>query len=104
MNNKQTYRVLIVAAVIVCVAAAVVFFSSSASAESAAGDFSNLRVFSYPSGYTGFFDPDTGLIYVYDTDLHTCHTVRRLVKPGEPIKRVRDNNPETIIRNLPETK
>lgn len=51
---------------------------------------SRLKLFAYPSGFTGIFDPATGMIYVYDTDLHECHSVRKLVTLGDPMLQVND--------------
>ena len=50
---------------------------------------SRLTVFTYPSGTTGFFDPDTGRLYVYDMNLATCISVREIGTLGDPLRPVR---------------
>lgn len=52
-----------------------------------AADWSRLKVVSYPNGGTGFFDPDTGTIYVYNSDLTRCYLVRKLGTLGQPMFR-----------------
>jgi hypothetical protein len=51
---------------------------------------SRLTALSYPSGVTGFFDPDTGKVYLYDINLEYCHAIREITKLGEPMRRVRN--------------
>ena len=53
-------------------------------------DWSHLKVVTYPSGTTGFFDPDTGKLYLYDVDLVQCFMVRELTALGAPLRRIRD--------------
>ena len=48
-------------------------------------DWSRLKVVGYPNG-TGFFDPDTGKMYVYDDRLMGCFITRQLVTLGEPMQ------------------
>jgi hypothetical protein len=50
-------------------------------------DWSRLKVVSYPNGGTGFFDPDTGTIYVYDSDLVRCYLIRKIGNLGAPLRR-----------------
>ena len=52
-------------------------------------DWSRLTVLSYASGVTGFFDPDTGKLYLYDMNLEQCHAIREITKLGEPMRRLR---------------
>ena len=52
-------------------------------------DWSHLTVLSYPSGVTGFFDPGTGKLYLYDVNLEQCHAIREITKLGEPMRRLR---------------
>ena len=46
-----------------------------------------LKFFAYPNGGTGIFDPLTGVIYVYDSDLNRCYLTKRLQTLGEPMQR-----------------
>lgn len=48
-------------------------------------DWSRLRIVSYASGLTGFFDPDTGNYYLYDSDMKKCFAARRLTELGKPM-------------------
>ena len=50
-------------------------------------DWSRLKVVSYPNGGTGFFDPDTGTIYVYDSGLARCYLIRKIGNLGAPMLR-----------------
>lgn len=50
-------------------------------------DWSGLKVVSYPNGGTGFFDPATGTIYVYDSDLSRCYLIRKMGALGQPMRR-----------------
>ena len=52
-----------------------------------AKDWSRLKVVSYPNGGTGFFDSDTGTIYVYDADLTRCYLIRQIGNLGQPLRR-----------------
>ena len=52
-------------------------------------DRSRLAIFSYPSGTTGVFDPDTGRLYVYDLNLVNCLSIREIGNLGEPWKAIR---------------
>ena len=54
--------------------------------QAAAPDWSRLKVVSYPNGGTGFFDPDSGTIYVYDADLARCYLVRKIGSLGAPLR------------------
>ena len=50
-------------------------------------DWSRLKIFTYASGVTGLFDPATGRLYLYDSDLRNCYQVRQLTALGEPMER-----------------
>ncbi|MEO6035986.1 MAG: hypothetical protein ABIQ35_12090 [Verrucomicrobiota bacterium] len=50
-------------------------------------DWSRLKVIAYPNGGTGFFDPDTATIYVYDSDLSRCYLIRKIGTLGQPMFR-----------------
>lgn len=50
-------------------------------------DWSRLKVVAYPNGGTGFFDPDTATIYVYDSDLARCYLIRKMGTLGQPMFR-----------------
>jgi hypothetical protein len=54
-------------------------------AETPKTDWSRLKIVTYPSGITGFFDPDTGRLYVYDGKLERCAFVRELKTLGQPL-------------------
>ena len=46
-------------------------------------------VFTFPSGMTGFFDADDGMIYVYDPTLSQCVMVRKITRLGEAMKKIK---------------
>ena len=48
-------------------------------------DWSRLKSVADPSGSTGFFDPDTGRLYVYGVNLDRCTFVRELKTLGQPM-------------------
>ena len=48
-------------------------------------DWSRLKLTTYPGGATGFFDPATGKLYLYDADLKKCYLTRQLTTLGEPL-------------------
>ncbi len=56
-------------------------------AEAQKTDWSRLKIYSYPAGTTGFFDPDAGTLYVYDINLERCLFVRELKTLGQPLIR-----------------
>jgi hypothetical protein len=49
-------------------------------------DWSRLRIFTYPTGGTGIFDPATGKFYMYDSDLRNCYYVRELTVLGRQMR------------------
>jgi hypothetical protein len=53
-------------------------------------DWSKLKIVTYSSGLTGFFDPDTGKLYLYDSNLENCFAIRQLTKLGEPMKKLQN--------------
>ncbi len=74
-------------AIALCVGAGV---KTNASPKTAAADpqqpeWARLKLVGYPNGGTGFFDTETGIIYVYDSDLRTCYLIRRLRALGDPM-------------------
>ena len=46
-------------------------------------------VFTYPSGMTGFFDADEGMVYVYDPALTQCVMARKITRLGDPMKKLK---------------
>ena len=55
--------------------------------QAAQPDWSRLKLVAYPNGGTGFFDPDSGTMYVYSSDLTRCYLVRKLNSLGAPMRR-----------------
>ena len=53
-------------------------------------DWSRLKIVTYATGLTGFFDPDTGKLYVYDSNMANCFAIRELVALGEPLKKLKN--------------
>lgn len=52
-------------------------------------DFSNYQVVAYGSGLTGFFDPDSGILFVYDAQIRDCIMIRQLVVPGKRLRKIK---------------
>lgn len=88
--------------VVTCLLAGVVVFVSTAFAQDknkakakaaveaeVDQDWSKLKVVAYSSGLTGFFDPDTGKLYIYDSELNKCF-IRQLTELGEPMKKIKE--------------
>ena len=44
-----------------------------------------VQMVTYPSGVTGFFDPASGRIYLYDVDMKKCFQVRQITTLGQPL-------------------
>jgi hypoxanthine-guanine phosphoribosyltransferase len=81
------------AVLIVCLLVGAGVFVSTVMAQGkvdAKQDWSKLKVVTYASGLTGFFDPDTGKLYVYDANMENCVVVRQLVTLGEPMKKLKN--------------
>lgn len=60
----------------------------SGRAQSSVSFPSTVEVYSYPSGNTGFFYPEQGVIYVYDGNLVNCVGKRQVVKWGSPMLKI----------------
>ncbi|MGD0654772.1 MAG: hypothetical protein ABSA16_10545 [Thermoguttaceae bacterium] len=52
--------------------------------------FGQMQAVPYISGLTGFFDRNTGMMYVYDVNMDKCLFIRQLVKPGEPMRKIQN--------------
>ncbi len=52
--------------------------------------FGSVEPVPYISGMTGFFDRNTGMMYVYDVNMDKCVFIRQLVKPGDPMRKVQN--------------
>jgi len=49
-------------------------------------DWAYIKVISYESGVTGFFDSHTGTMYMYDSNMQNCYAVRQIIKLGDPMR------------------
>ena len=88
MVNRQVLLVVVVLAVAV---AAFAFFGESTGAQQRpVPQFDGVQVITYASGLTGFFQRDTGTLYVYDANWDKCFAVRKLSSLGQPMKDVRN--------------
>jgi hypothetical protein len=87
MVNRQ---VLLVVVVLAAAVAAFAFFGGTTGAQQRPmAQFDRVEVVTYASGLTGFFDRDTGTLYVYDATWDKCIAVRRLNTLGLPMVDVR---------------
>ena len=77
------------AVVLALVLAAFALFHRTAGAQARrAPTFDRVEVVTYASGLTGFFDRDTGALYVYDSKWDKCVAVRKLTALGAPMLEV----------------
>jgi hypothetical protein len=52
--------------------------------------FASVEPVSYISGMTGFFDRNTGMMYVYDVNMEKCVFIRQLGKLGDPMRKIQN--------------
>lgn len=53
----------------------------------AASAWADLKFVAYPNGATGIFDPATGMLYLYDSELNRCYQTRKLRALGDYMQR-----------------
>ena len=84
---KKTIMVAVVAFMLI---GGVVLVSTAApkGKDTIGQDWSNLKIVAYPNGHMGFFDPATGKLYIYNSDLNNCVQTRQLSKLGQPIRKL----------------
>lgn len=87
MLNRRT--LLIVVALAVSLAVFASFNSTTGAQPRLFMKFENVEVVTYASGLTGFFDRETGVLYVYDSQWNKCMSMRRLDKLGSPMVNLR---------------
>lgn len=61
-------------------------FGQYAQGERPQTDYTKLEVLVYPSGLTGFFDHETGRLYIYGSRLDECIMIRQMIKPGRSMR------------------
>lgn len=61
----------------------------------APADLSKVQIVTYSSGLTGFFEPGTGKLYIYDSSLKNCVAIRQLTSLGKPLGSLKDFPGET---------
>ena len=86
--HPRTIATSVFLAALVAALALMPLAALSGAGQEAQPDWSRLKVVAYPSGFTGFFDPDTGRLYIYDADLQRCLTIRQLDRLGSPLEKV----------------
>jgi hypothetical protein len=87
MLDRRALLVVVVLAVSVALFA---FFNRTTGAqERGMTKFARVEVVTYASGLTGFFDRDTGTLYVYDASWDKCMAVRRVNTLGSPMTDLR---------------
>ena len=88
MVNRQ---VLLVVVVLAFAVAAFAFLGETSGAQQRRmAQFDRVEVITYASGLTGFFQRDTGTLYVYDAKWEKCIAVRKLNTLGLPMTDVRN--------------
>jgi hypothetical protein len=90
MTNYRLVVIAFVLGVILSAFAASVFMPSSIAQDNQPQMQPQLEVFTYSTGLTGFYDRNTGLLYLYDTNIEKCTCIRQLVRLGEPMKKLRN--------------
>ena len=53
-------------------------------------NLSRLQVVTYASGLTGFFDPESGKLYIYDSNVENCVVIRQISRLGDPLMKIRN--------------
>jgi len=53
-------------------------------ADSPKYEWAHIKLVGYPNGATGFFDEETGIMYVYDSQMRHCYMMRQLKLLGDP--------------------
>ncbi len=86
---RKTILVAVVACLLVGAAALMSTAVPQGKAETER-DWSQLQIVTYASGLTGFFDPDTGKLYLYDSKLDKCFIIHQLTKLGEPMEKLKN--------------
>jgi hypothetical protein len=74
----------------VCLLIGAAIFVSTALAQGKASpkqDWSGLKIVVYENDVTGFFDPASGKMYFYDSNMN-CKQVRQLEELGRPLKQI----------------
>ena len=89
MWTRTTTVSVLIGALIVTLAL-VPFLGTSTAAEQAEPDWSRLKIVAYSSGMTGFFDPQSGKLYIYDANVEQCFIIRQLDELGKPMKRIKN--------------
>ena len=86
-------KVTLLAAMVSCLVTFAVVFSSKAFAQAKPAvttDWSKIQVVTYASGLTGFFDPNSGKLYIYDSNWDKCFCIRQLTQLGEPMQKLKN--------------
>lgn len=85
---KRAVLASLLIGVLITVLALAPFAATRGAGQESQPDWSRLKIVTYPSGLTGFFDPATGKLYVYDSDVDECLMVRQLDRLGAPLTSV----------------
>ena len=87
--NDHRFRTGFLAVAILAIFCMAVSPHLSQGQPTAPADWSTLKIVAYDGGATGFFDPKTGMLYIYGPDLLRCERIRQLEELGENLKRLR---------------
>jgi hypothetical protein len=88
--RQRTFGVLLVAGLILAAGFTRYVRAEDKPAASPKKDWARLQVVTYASGLTGLFDPASGKLYVYDSNLENCVIIRELNELGEPLKKLKN--------------
>ena len=53
-------------------------------------NWSRLQVVTYASGLTGFFDPENGKLYIYDSNVENCVVIRQISRLGDSLMKIKN--------------
>jgi hypothetical protein len=85
--SSMVHRKSLLAVVVLAVSLALFayFDRTTRAQEGRPAAFEHVAVVTYANGLTGFFDRDTGTLFVYDQAWNKCVIVRRINQLGSPM-------------------
>lgn len=65
-----------------------IFIGSTMTSMAQGKSFAGVVLFNTPAGRLGFFEQNTGKIYLYDDNLSRCVFIGQLMELGQPIQEI----------------
>ena len=91
MTRYRTFTVAFLAAGLLAVSLATCF-RATGDADIPGSRFDQVQVVVYPTGLTGFFNQQDGMLYIYDAEWNRCITIRRVTALGKPMTKLRGSD------------